>query len=112
MARHPISLRENLRPSPLAQRVEQAEFRPVLADGRRATLRTRQLLSHTPGRGYRFFETKADGPHARARVSDGMDETVSAFEGAGIAGTAGYEGMSGRFVIDLRDAVHAALEVQ
>lgn len=42
MARHPISLREHLRPSPLAQRVEQAEFRPVLADGRPATLTTQR----------------------------------------------------------------------
>ncbi|WP_275138273.1 MFS transporter [Stenotrophomonas sp. 169] len=42
MARHPISLREHLRPSSLAQRVEQAEFRPMLADGRPATLTTQR----------------------------------------------------------------------
>lgn len=48
-------------------------FRPRLADGRQARITTRQLLSHTAGLGYRFFEADADGPHARAGVSDGMD---------------------------------------
>lgn len=49
------------------------EFRPTLADGRPARITVRQLLSHTAGLGYRFFEADADGPYARAGVSDGMD---------------------------------------
>ncbi|WP_413739024.1 serine hydrolase domain-containing protein [Sodalis sp. RH21] len=49
------------------------EFRPRLADGRPARITARQLLSHTAGLGYRFFETDAHGPYARAGVSDGMD---------------------------------------
>src|SRR6218665_621939 len=46
---------------------------PPLADGRPARITPRQLLSHTAGLGYRFFEAGADGPYARAGVSDGMD---------------------------------------
>lgn len=49
------------------------EFRPSLADGRPAQITVRQLLSHTAGLGYRFLETDAQGPYARAGVSDGMD---------------------------------------
>lgn len=52
------------------------EFRPNLADGRPARITVRQLLSHTAGLGYRFFEADADGPYARAGVSDGMDASV------------------------------------
>ncbi len=48
-------------------------FQPRLADGRPARITVRQLLSHTAGLGYRFFEADADGPYARAGVSDGMD---------------------------------------
>lgn len=48
-------------------------FQPRLADGRSARITVRQLLSHTAGLGYRFFEADADGPYARAGVSDGMD---------------------------------------
>lgn len=48
-------------------------FRPRLEDGRPARISVRQLLSHTAGLGYRFFEADADGPYARAGVSDGMD---------------------------------------
>ncbi|MCR4160129.1 beta-lactamase family protein [Kerstersia gyiorum] len=48
-------------------------FRPRLADGREAVLTPRQLLSHTAGLGYRFFEADALGPYALAGVSDGMD---------------------------------------
>ncbi|MCX5470724.1 serine hydrolase [Alcaligenes sp. A-TC2] len=51
------------------------EFRPSLADGRPAQITVRQLLSHTAGLGYRFLETDAQGPYARAGVSDGMDAT-------------------------------------
>ncbi|WP_375058014.1 serine hydrolase domain-containing protein [Zobellella sp. DQSA1] len=49
------------------------EFQPRLADGRPGRITARQLLSHTAGLGYRFFEADADGPYARAGVSDGMD---------------------------------------
>ncbi|MBN3792623.1 serine hydrolase domain-containing protein [Burkholderia sp. Ac-20353] len=49
------------------------EFRPPLPDGGPAHITLRQLLSHTAGLGYRFFEADADGPYARAGVSDGMD---------------------------------------
>lgn len=49
------------------------EFRPLLPDGQPARIALRQLLSHTAGLGYRFFEADANGPYARAGVSDGMD---------------------------------------
>lgn len=49
------------------------EFRPLLPDGQPARIVVRQLLSHTAGLGYRFFEADANGPYARAGVSDGMD---------------------------------------
>lgn len=49
------------------------EFRPRLADGSPARVSARQLLSHRAGLGYRFFEADANGPYARAGVSDGMD---------------------------------------
>ncbi|EKE76781.1 serine hydrolase domain-containing protein [Gallaecimonas xiamenensis] len=49
------------------------EFRPALADGRPARITVRQLLSHTAGLGYRFFEADTEGPYAQAGVSDGMD---------------------------------------
>ncbi|MEI7143586.1 serine hydrolase domain-containing protein [Pectobacterium brasiliense] len=48
-------------------------FQPRLPDGCPARITVRQLLSHTAGLGYRFFETHADGPYAQAGVSDGMD---------------------------------------
>ncbi|MFJ4289952.1 serine hydrolase domain-containing protein [Cupriavidus sp. NPDC089707] len=57
------------------------EFRPSLVDDRPARITARQLLSHTAGLGYRFFESGEDGPYARAGVSDGMDEaTISLAE--------------------------------
>ncbi|SEK01382.1 MULTISPECIES: serine hydrolase [unclassified Variovorax] len=49
------------------------DFRPRLPDGSAPTLTLRQLLTHTAGLGYRFFEPTDDGPHAQAGVSDGMD---------------------------------------
>ena len=49
------------------------EFRPLLPDGQPARIAVWQLLSHTAGLGYRFFEADANGPYARAGVSDGMD---------------------------------------
>lgn len=48
-------------------------FAPTLPDGTRAAITLRHLLSHTAGLGYRFLEADADGPYARAGVSDGMD---------------------------------------
>lgn len=56
------------------------EFRPRLADGRPARISARQLLSHTAGLGYRFFEADAQGPYARAGVSDGMDASGISLE--------------------------------
>jgi len=56
------------------------EFRPRLADGRPVRITVRQLLSHTAGLGYRFFEADADGPYARAGVSDGMDASGISLE--------------------------------
>ncbi|KAG1252215.1 hypothetical protein G6F65_018018 [Rhizopus arrhizus] len=49
------------------------DFRPALADGSTPPISLRQLLSHSSGLGYRFLEADADGPYARAGVSDGMD---------------------------------------
>lgn len=51
-------------------------FQPALADGSRPSISLRQLLSHSSGLGYRFLEADADGPYARAGVSDGMDAAV------------------------------------
>ncbi|UYY86033.1 serine hydrolase domain-containing protein [Alcaligenes sp. SMD-FA] len=56
------------------------EFRPSLADGRPTQITVRQLLSHTAGLGYRFLEAGAQGPYARAGVSDGMDATGISLE--------------------------------
>jgi len=52
------------------------DFRPKLADGSPATITLRQLLSHTAGLGYRFFEQDKQGAYARAEVSDGMDSSA------------------------------------
>ncbi len=49
------------------------DFRPALADGSTPAISLRQLLSHSSGLGYRFLEADADGPYARAGVSDGLD---------------------------------------
>lgn len=49
------------------------DFRPVLPDGRAPSITVRQLLTHTAGLGYRFAEADANGPYARAGVSDGLD---------------------------------------
>lgn len=55
-------------------------FQLRLADGRPASTTARQLLSHTAGLGYRFFEADARGPYARAGVSDGMDASGISLE--------------------------------
>lgn len=49
------------------------DFRPSLPDGRVPAITVRQLLTHTAGLGYRFAEAGANGPYARAGVSDGLD---------------------------------------
>lgn len=49
------------------------EFQPRLPDGSATSITVRQLLSHTAGLGYRFFEADANGPYAQAGISDGMD---------------------------------------
>ncbi|WMJ67653.1 serine hydrolase domain-containing protein [Stenotrophomonas sp. 24(2023)] len=49
-------------------------FRPALADGSTPDISLRQLLSHSSGLGYRFLEADAQGPYARAGVSDGLDD--------------------------------------
>lgn len=51
------------------------DFQPRLPDGGNTHITIRQLLSHTAGMGYRFFEADEDGPYARAGVSDGMDRS-------------------------------------
>lgn len=56
------------------------EFRPRLGDGSAATITLRQLLSHTAGLGYRFFEQDGNGPYAQAQVSDGMDDSGISLE--------------------------------
>ncbi|NIJ71712.1 serine hydrolase domain-containing protein [Xanthomonas sp. F4] len=54
-------------------------FRPALPDGRVPDISLRQLLSHSAGLGYRFLEPE-DGAHARAGVSDGMDNSDLSLE--------------------------------
>jgi CubicO group peptidase (beta-lactamase class C family) len=49
------------------------DFRPRLVDGREASISVRQLLTHTSGLSYDFWEP-ADGPQARAQVSSGIDQ--------------------------------------
>ncbi len=49
------------------------DFRPTLADGSAAVITARQLLTHTAGLSYSFFQASA-GPYQRAGVSDGLAE--------------------------------------
>ncbi len=51
------------------------DFRPRLPDGSAPDITLRHLLSHQSGLGYRFLDATADGPHAQAGVSDGMDDS-------------------------------------
>ena len=49
------------------------DFRPTLADGSAAVITVRQLLTHTAGLSYSFFQPSG-GPYERAGVSDGLAE--------------------------------------
>jgi CubicO group peptidase (beta-lactamase class C family) len=49
------------------------EFRPRRPDGTEAKITIRQLLTHTSGLDYGFFQPD-DGPYRRAGVSDGLAE--------------------------------------
>jgi len=49
------------------------EFQPRLADGQKPPILIRHLLTHTSGLGYASFQPP-DGPYAKARVSDGLDQ--------------------------------------
>jgi CubicO group peptidase (beta-lactamase class C family) len=51
------------------------EFRPRWNGEAAPPITARQLLSHTAGLGYRFFEPDDRGPYALAGVSDGMDQS-------------------------------------
>jgi CubicO group peptidase (beta-lactamase class C family) len=49
------------------------DFRPKLPTGETPVITVRQLMTHTAGLMYRFFEP-GDGPYTQANVSDGMDQ--------------------------------------
>ncbi len=49
------------------------DFRPKLPTGETPLITVRQLMTHTAGLMYRFFEP-GDGPYTQANVSDGMDQ--------------------------------------
>lgn len=48
-------------------------FQPKLANGTTPTITIRQLLTHTAGLNYGFFEGET-GPYHQAKVSDGLDQ--------------------------------------
>ena len=48
-------------------------FSPALPDGSRPSITVRQLMNHTAGFNYGFFE-EPDGPYHKAGVSDGFDQ--------------------------------------
>jgi CubicO group peptidase (beta-lactamase class C family) len=49
------------------------DFNPQAPDGSTPTITIRELLTHTSGLSYPFWE-RTDGPYHRARVSSGLDE--------------------------------------
>jgi CubicO group peptidase (beta-lactamase class C family) len=50
------------------------DFRPALPDGTRPPISLRQLLTHSSGLSYGFFEPPGGGPYRQAGISDGLDE--------------------------------------
>ncbi|HEY8548480.1 MAG TPA: serine hydrolase domain-containing protein [Vicinamibacterales bacterium] len=48
-------------------------FRPALPDGTVPEITLHQLLTHTAGLSYRFYE-QGEGPYNRLRVSDGLEQ--------------------------------------
>ncbi|WP_152395944.1 serine hydrolase domain-containing protein [Paenibacillus guangzhouensis] len=54
-------------------------FRPVLSKGEPASITVQQLMTHTAGLTYRFFQEE-HGTYALAGVSDGMDQTGISLE--------------------------------
>lgn len=54
-------------------------FTPRLTDGSIADIKVGQLMAHTAGLDYRN-QQPADGPYARAGVSDGLDESRGSLE--------------------------------
>jgi CubicO group peptidase (beta-lactamase class C family) len=49
------------------------EFQPKLPDGSDAVISIRQLLTHTAGLSYSYFES-VDGSYHQANISDGLDQ--------------------------------------
>ncbi|MFD1259628.1 serine hydrolase domain-containing protein [Entomomonas asaccharolytica] len=49
------------------------DFKPKLVDGTTPTITIQQLLTHTAGLNYTFFEGET-GPYHQAKVSDGLDQ--------------------------------------
>lgn len=49
------------------------EFRPRLLDGRQPTITVRQLMTHTSGLSYNFFQA-GESPYRLKRVSTGLDQ--------------------------------------
>ncbi|MBJ6761562.1 serine hydrolase [Myxococcaceae bacterium JPH2] len=55
-------------------------FRPKLPDGREPVITVRNLLTHSAGLTYGFFEPGGEGPYHRAGVSDGLDASGLSLE--------------------------------
>ena len=49
------------------------DFVPAMPNGDKPVITVRQLMTHTAGLDYGFFE-KSDGPYIKAGVSDGLDD--------------------------------------
>lgn len=56
-------------------------FRPALADGRRPAITVRQLMSHTSGLSYAFFEAPGNA-YQRGAVPQGLEASRTTLEGA------------------------------
>jgi CubicO group peptidase (beta-lactamase class C family) len=55
------------------------DFKPKTPDGQTPTITIRNLLTHTAGLNYGFFE-KNDGPYHKLNVSDGLNTTTISLE--------------------------------